>query len=461
MHAVCLALLVAGQSSPELPAGPIELEAAVEMALAHANEMIQAKQDRLLVEVEYMEALSAVLPRFDLSMSGGEFCSGKRYIESRNPVPAQLPTQIPQFTFGPFVDAQANPYSNPQFSLGLTGRQLIYDGGRWWKALDRVDDLREARSAALDAVRNRVRSQVVQGFYALEKARRAITTFEAQLAVDRAQVARAQGIVDAGRGSRVDVATAERNLIQDEIQLNAFLRDEAQARRTFNLLLGRDPQLPADLAVPATVTATATPSAVVPPLDDLLGLAMDHRPELKDLKAQLNALGEEVGIAAAGYWPTVTLDANYRRSSRKPFRVIGNPFENYLATLDLTIQWNLFEGRATEARVQRARINLKKQAAAFENLERQTRAEVEDRREELERQRRIHALALSQVKVAQEAVRLARGLFTAGRGTSLELRDAELRLTQARLTVISARLDVEVARAALAYVVGVDPFKEG
>ena len=62
---------------------------------------------------------------------------------------------------------------------------------------------------------------------------------------------------------------------------------------------------------------------------------------------------------------------------------------------------------------------------------------------------------------AQEAVRLARGLFTAGRGTSLELRDAELRLTQARLTVISARLDVEVARAALAYVVGVDPFKEG
>ena len=27
MHAVCLALLVAGQSSPELPAGPIELDA--------------------------------------------------------------------------------------------------------------------------------------------------------------------------------------------------------------------------------------------------------------------------------------------------------------------------------------------------------------------------------------------------------------------------------------------------
>ena len=455
MHAACLAALLVAQAPAEGSTGPIELEAAIEEALAHANEMIQARQDRLLVEVDYLDALSAILPRFDLSLAGGELFSGQdRFIESRNPVPAQLPTEFPQFTFGPFVDGQAGAFSHPQFSLGLSGRQLIYDGGRWWTALARVDDLRAARSAAIDAVRNRVRAQVVQGFYAVERARQAIETFQAQLAVDREQVARARAIVGAGRGNRVDVATAERNLIQDEIQLDTFLRDEARARRTFNLLLGRAPHRPVRLALPAAVTATTAASPAVPPLDELLALALDHRPELADMKAQLAALDKEVGIASAGYLPTVSLDASYRRSSRKPERVLGNPFENYLATLDLTIQWNLFEGRATEARVQRARITLEKLAAAFEALERQVLSEVEDRREEVERQRRVHALALRQIGVAEEAVRLARGLFAAGRGTSLELRDAELRLTQARLTLVSARLDAEVARADLAYVVG-------
>jgi outer membrane protein len=451
--AALLALVVA--QAPD--DGPLTVEAAVALALEHAAEMVQAREDRLLVEVDYLDALSAVLPRFDLSMAGGEFFSGGRILESRNPVPAQLPTQFPQFNFGPFVDAQSNNYSNPQFSLGLSGRQLIYDGGRWWKALERVDDLRAARDAALAAVRNRVRVQVVQGFYGLEKARQAITTFEAQLAVDRAQVDRARAIITAGRGSPADVATAERNLIQDEIQLTVFLRDEADARRNFNLLLGRSPQRPVRLDLPPSVTAsTALAAEPVPELDDLLTEALARRPELKDLRAQLHALEKDVGIAAAGYWPTVSLDATYRRSSRKPFRVLNNPFENYLATLDLTIQWNLFEGRATEARVERARIAVKKQSAAFEALQRQTEAEVEQRRTELLRQQKVHGLALRQVEVAQEAVRLARGLFTAGRGTSLELRDAELRLTQARLTAINARLDLEAARADLAYVVGAE-----
>lgn len=455
MMASYLFLALAAQPAEEAPV-PLTLDAALEIALERANAMIQARQDLVLVDVEYMEALSAVLPRFDLNLSGGEFFAGRRIIESRNPVPAQLPTEFPQVVFGPFVDAETNNYSNPQFDLALSGRQLIYDGGRWWTAIDRVDDVREARRAALRGVKNRVRAQVVRGFYELEKARRAIETFEAQIRVDEAQVERAQAILRAGRGSPADVATALRNLARDEIQLEDFLVQENAARRGFNLVLGRSPQTPVRLTLPpAVATATlAAGRAEVAPLGDLLDTALRHRPELEELRSNLEALRKDVDIAAADFWPLVTLDARYSRSSRRPDRIFGNPFQNYIATLDLTLQWNLFEGRATQARVERARITVKKQLAEFDELRRQTAGEVEAARRELVRQLRVYRVAQRQIEAAEEAVRLARGLFEAGRGTALELRDAELGLTQARLTATNARLDIEVAEAQLAQAVG-------
>ena len=457
MVSLPLALLLVSTKADAGPI-PLTLQAAIEVALEHANDMIQAREDLLLVNVDYADALSAVLPRWDVNLSGGEFFASRRIIESRNPVPAQLPTEFPQFVYGPFVDAQTNNYSNPQFSLNVTGSQLIFDGGRWWTAIARVTDLRAARTSALDGVRNRIRSEVAQRFYALEKARRAIVTFEAQLTVDREQVERTEATLRAGRGNRADAATARRNLAQDRIQMRTFEVQEGQARRALNLLLGRLPYTSVELSLPGSMITDALPESHknVPPFDVLAKTAVDQRPELRDLIAQLNAAQKEVSMAAADYWPVIRLDARYQRSSRRPSRILGSPFENFIATVDLALQWNLFEGGATEARVERAMVSLRKQRAQYDELYRQTLAEVEDRREELLRQLDVFTLAREQIDAAEEAVRLARGLFAAGRTTALALRDAELGLTQAKLTATNARLDVEIARADLARAVGAE-----
>ena len=452
-----LTLLAVSVMPADTPAA-FTLSAAIDRALEHANDMVQAREDLLLVDVDYADALSAVLPRFDVNLGGGEFFAARRIIESRNPVPAQLPTEFPQFVYGPFVDARTNNYSNPQFSLSVTGRQLVFDGGRWWTALARVTDLRTARRSALRGVMNRVRAQVAQRFYVLEKARRAIVTFREQLTVDREQITRAEATLRAGRGNRADAAAARRNLARDQIQMRAFEVQERQARRAFNLLLGRSARLPVELRLDAPV-ARVTPApgrAKVRPFEELARLAVDHRPELRDLLAQLQVTEKEIRMAAADYWPVVNLDARYARSSRRPDRIFGNPFENYTATLDLVLQWNLYEGGATQARVERALVTLRKQRAEYEELYRQTLADVEDRRDELIRQYDVLTLARLQIEAAEEAVRLARGLFSAGRTTALALRDAELGLTQARLDATNARFDIEIARADLSRAVGTD-----
>ena len=238
--------------------------------------------------------------------------------------------------------------------------------------------------------------------------------------------------------------------------MRTFEVQEGQARRSFNLLLGRSPREAIDLRLPMAVkTATASVGPkTVPSLDDLIELASEHRPELHDMKAQLEVAQKDVRMAAADDWPVVALEARYSRSSRRFDRVIADPFENYTATLDLALQWNLFEGGATRARVERAMVAFRKLRAQYDELLRQTSGDVEDRRDELLRQWDVLSLAQLQIEAAEEAVRLARGLFAAGRTTALALRDAELGLTQARLDAINARLDLEIARADLTRAVG-------
>ncbi|CAN0590687.1 unnamed protein product, partial [Laminaria digitata] len=195
----------------------LTLQAATDIALERANDMVQAREDLVLVDTEYLEALSAVLPRIDLEVSAGGVFAGRRILESRNPVAAQLPTEFPQVNFGPFRDAQTNNYSHPNISLGLTVRQVLFDGGRSWTALAQVDDSRDARTSALEHISRLVRSRVAMAFYELEKANQQVQAQQAQLAMDEQQVQRAQGLIEAGRGGRADLATARRNLARGQI----------------------------------------------------------------------------------------------------------------------------------------------------------------------------------------------------------------------------------------------------
>ncbi|MBK6687775.1 MAG: TolC family protein [Deltaproteobacteria bacterium] len=432
----------------------LTLEAAVALALERTNDVIQAKEDLLLVDAEWLQAVGAVLPRLDLSANGGELFAGSPITEARFPNAPQLglPGQLPAFRFGAFVDGQGNNYSNPQFGLSLRGTQLIYDGGKWWTAIARVDRLGEARRAALAVVRADVRFRVAQRYYELEKARQAESTLLQQTQNGEQQLERAQALLIAGRNKPADVSVVARNLGEDRINWSRQVLAASQARRALNLELGRDPQIPVELALGFELAPGTGPAAptVVPTLDDAILLARSRRPELAQLDAEIAVKEKEVGLQRAAYFPVVNLEANYRRNtSRRPDRVFGDPTENYFATVDLTMRWNLFEGRATDGRVEAAEIALRKTVAQRDHLLRQISAEVEDRLQTLATQEQIRSLAEGSIKAAEDAVRLASGLYEEGRGTVLEVRDADLRLVQAKLAAINARLDVEISKEAL------------
>jgi outer membrane protein TolC len=428
----------------------LSLEDAIAIAEREANEIVRAKADVLLVDVERALAIGAILPSVNFAMPVGYNVSKDVIVEVRNPATVEFADTPIDATFG-------EGFFRPSVSL----RQLVFDGGRWWLTITRADDIEAQRKASLEVVRNDVRLNVVRQFYNLERSSRSLDTFRLQLEVSVEQLARAKELSDAGRGKKGDLAAAQRNLAEDRVD---YARREflaAESRRSFNVAIGREAHLPVKLVVrPDVATATVgLPPIRVPDEKELLARALAERPEIVRSKAGLDVIGTNVAIRKADYWPRLTVGAAYRKGwtgagSRLPERVYDDPSENFYVTFDATLSWNWFDGLRTMAGVEEAEIVLAKAVSDHENLERAVAREVSSRRQNLELQMAVYDLARDAIGSADEAVRQVRALFEGGKGTTLELRDAELKYTQAKLSAINARLDVEVAREELRRAVG-------
>ncbi|MFO0722936.1 MAG: TolC family protein [Myxococcota bacterium] len=447
-----------GQSSnPPAELDGLSFERALELARQGTGNVLRAKDDLLLLDADKMSALAPVLPKIDLILQAAEQFSGDPIVEGRR---VTLSTLVGgAVASGPFVDHAGQSMSQPNVLLQLNARQLLFDGGRWWTVLGRVKDIEAAKTSALGILENDLRASVAQVYYGHKKAEVAADAFAEQVALDEGQLVRIQAFLTAGRAKPADVAATLRNLAQDRAELARRRSAVRQAAHAFCIALALPPSTPFRLAIPAEVsTTTAAHSPALPPSRALIDRALTDRPEAANLEAQIAQAEKGVTIARADYYPSVSLGANYRRQSRRPDRVFNNPFENYYAGIDLTLNWNLFQGRATDAAVEQAEIALHKLQTQRSELARTIEGEVLDKIDAWELQNSLFSLALETLSAAEEAVRLGEGLYEQGRGTLLELRDAQLRRTEATQNARTARLEMEVARQALTRAVGSDPF---
>ena len=453
----------ASAASPER----LTLEAAVATALGQTRAIVRARADLLIVDNQRARAWANVLPTFDVLVAATERFKNRPIAEVRFPLfcnaagvtPEECSERDFDYIEGPFDDrAQLNDSSDPRLDLVITARQLLYDSGRSWEAIAQAADRKRRYEALLVAVENNVRLDVVRTFYALESATRARETFEYRVELGEAQLARARSLLAEGRGEAADVANAERNLAEDRVTLARRRFNESRQRRALNLVMARPADTPLRVEIPrAVATATAALSFVrLPSAEQVKAAALEHRPDLTATRILIEEVGHDVAANVARYGPTFTLDAAYRRGSRRPDRVFDDPTTNFTATLGVTMRWNLFEGFRTDALVAESELALLKLHADYGDLERRVLAEGLDRLENLEIQLQVFELARDAFRSALDAVELVRRLFEEGKNTALELRDSELKFTNAQLALIDARLQVEVAMEELRRAVGAE-----
>jgi outer membrane protein TolC len=440
-----LARLVAAASAvallavaPRVPAAPLSLDEALALAARKNADLLSGQADVETSRAEVSTARSAVLPRLDLTAAVGRQAWG-------DGISSAYGLSFPQ-----------RSGSTGDDSLGLQATQTLVDLSRFG-AIEQARQGARASTSAQHELALLVAFQVTQRFYELVKQERSLDVLEKTATRSAELVERADALFAAGRTPKSETYAARVNLGNDRIAVEQQRLRVTQARSSLAQALGwAEPEGLAVLA-PPELEAPPAPVEEPPPLAALLASARQQRPALAAEQARIAAARAGIAVARAGDYPSLQLQGSYsRQASRLGGRdgVLGDPTRSYLATGQVVLSWNLFEGFGTRAAVDRARAGLTRAQAQAQRSDENVAGEVTGAREGVVALARQERLAADNLVLARDALRLATERFAAGLATQLEERDASLKLTQAELTLLETRIDHIVARADLARAVG-------
>jgi len=446
MHPIAL-LIPLALAAADAP--PITLDEALAAAARSNVDLKIAGTDRSLVGVEEYASWAGVLPRLDLSATfGGVYTA---------PSIQNIPTfSFDGTNFTYVYSLQSVPANYVEaYSLGLTLKIPIFDGMRNWATIARAKALLRAADKTYDEASLNIAFDVTRSFYEVVRAERSLKVLQDAVRRSEVLVRRADAMYEAGRAPRSETWSARVTLGNDRIAAEQQLSRVNDARVALSIGLGRgaDPELRV-VAPPGIETLSFQEPPV---LDALVDLAQRKRPLLAADTQKVRAAVEDVTVAQANYWPNVSAQASYNRQGpyiAGPQGVYGDPTGQYVANFGIIVNWNLFEGRATSANVQRANLNEEKAKLVSEQNLLQVSGEIARSRTGYQTLCASAVLAEDNLKSARENLLLAERRYDAGAGTQVDVRDALLNLTRAELSLLTTRIDAIIARADLNRAVG-------
>jgi outer membrane protein TolC len=439
------------------PDGPLTVKQSVELALAHNARLAGARAATLEARAGQREARASLLPALRSSAGytrlGGELPTGD--------------VTLPGFdgTF-PLL-----PIERDRYQVALTLEQPLFAGGRLRGGARAAASTADAAARFEEQEQVDVAFDVRRAYWTLHAARRtlavmqaAVKRVEAHLAVIRQRfeagtVLRSDLLAAEARRSEIELARVDaRNAARlAEVELNRLTGQPLLAR--VELSPGADSGRDASGVDTASVDASGadTLSADVSNIDtssvDVSGSAA-LPPEVRALGAQIAAERARLSAERGGWFPSVNLLSRYVYARPSPYAITDQT--SFLGTWEagVSIDWNLWDGGAREARVEQATARVRSAEARLEEARRL--AEVEVTRQSLEVERASEAMRAAADNVARsaEALRVTEQQFREGVVLSAQLLDAEQTLLEAEERQVRAVADSAIARAALMHATG-------
>jgi NodT family efflux transporter outer membrane factor (OMF) lipoprotein len=240
---------------------------------------------------------------------------------------------------------------------------------------------------------------------------------------------------NAGVAARTDLASATAQLENARAQSIAAGVQRAQFEHAIAVLIGK---APADLTITPSKIADDIP--VTPP--DLPSVLLERNPTIAAAERSMAAANARIGVAVAGYYPTITLGASYGQQSSMLNKLLsaGSSLWSFGLT---SINLPIFNGGLTAAQVAEARATYDQAVAQYRQAVLTGFQQVEDQLAAvriLEQQAAVQGAA---VAAAREAEQLALNQYRAGtvdfttvvtaQATSLSNQETAVNIRQSRL----------------------------
>ena len=407
-------------SLPALCAEPWTLERALQQALAANPDARLAQQRIVAAQAGLGQANAAFWPRVQFQSS---------YTGSDNPMPV-FGSILNQRAYSSSLNFNDVPSVDDLNARGLVTVPL-YAGGRNTATRKAAKANTEAARQDNEAVRNALGFEVSRAFYTVLKTRQFIRAAEAGVDSFEGNLAVAKKRLDGGTLLKAGVLDIEVRLAQAREDLVRARNANALAVRVLRNLLGIESS---DFEV-----ADTAPSVHAPDQGDFSG-----RPELAAARHRERAAEEQARAAKGGYLPRVnafgSLDYDYGWN----YEHGGGSY-----TAGALLQWDLWDGQMTHAKVAEANANVEVAREEQRKLRLALDLEVEQARLDLKAANERLSVTDQAVAQAAESASLTRARFEQELALSTQLIDAETALVAARVRRAEAETDRQIAIAAL------------
>ena len=445
-------LLLLFLSPAALVAQALTLEQCIKRALGQNVDVRVAEQNLRRSAADVKSARANKLPAADATLFGyGRSRTGPSVRIQENPAGIDPETGQAifeeQHTRIPAINR--NSYS---FSASLS--HTLYDAGRRANGHRAAQHNLQSAEQDFAARRADVVYSVKQHYYELLKAIELVEVQEESLKLSEKQLEDAQVRLQVGSGTEVDVLRLQVALDNAQSQLINVQQGVFLGRAQLNHIMGEAVRAPLEVAQLQEVE-WQMPVAEAQ-LPEIVAQVSGRNPALRSLHQTIAASGYNLRVARGARYPRVSGSLNYSRNSEIFDRVYHYQSleRNYRLNLGISLTYNLFDGGARQAAIDRSAVALKTAQMNAAQREREVALAIETVYLELVRLEKILRLGERTVKLAGEDLRLAEERYRVGKGRLLEVLDAQVGFTEARSNWVRTRYDLKIGEADLERLIG-------
>lgn len=422
-----LVLLSVGRGEAQVSPPPLTLEESIKIALERNLRLHSALEGVVGAQFRKRAAMTDFLAKWT-----GQY-SYTRYSD---------PTLIgPSLAIGKSVDTTRDVYN---FSTSIT--QPLFAGGSILSNY-RIEKLGvEVAQTDVETAKRDIILLVREGYFNIlkaekfvEVAKHAVKQFEAQLEV-------AKAFFDVGLIPKNDLLQSEVRLANARQGLVKAENDLAIAKSSFNSLLRRD------INEPFSIVDILEYKPSTYRLEECLEEAIRQRPEIKNAELKVSQAKEAVKVAKSGFFPTISLSANYGRTSEE-LGLLGD-MRSERWTVQTLATFTIGDWGKTSFKVGESKVRVTQAEYSTIQLKEGIILEVKEGYLNLITAEKNITVAEKAIEQAEENLRLNEERYKYQVATATDVLDAVTLLAQARVNYYSALSDFNIAKARLERAMG-------
>ena len=325
--------------------------------------------------------------------------------------------------------------TDTSYSIRIIGQQLIFNYGTF-RSIRGTFFQRDSAYFSFRNVLDQVIATVKTQFYQVVVDNSLIGVQEEQVQLLESQLKDQQNRFEAGTVPRFNVLQAQVALSNQIPNLISARNAYRIAKLTLAKTLGLDFDPRRGDSSPLEVVGEMpyTPRNIS--IIQAIELGKQHRPFLKQARANVLNQIEQVHVALGGFFPTVSSSGGYE--------VFSSPFSTSFSDVSkgwvfgLTGNWAIFDSGATYGQVKQQRALLSESKITYDDDVRQVELEIQQAYSNLIQNKELIQSQEKNVEQALEAVRLAKARLDAGAGTQLDVLNAQVQLATAESTKLQA-----------------------